>query len=687
MATLEQRLVAVLQAIGVDVKGLSTALAGKQDALTSGTTLKTVNGQSLLGSGNISVSGGDTIVQHIHEVALAGETTIFAGQTKQYDITNHNVFSSYTAQVSAGSVGIAGDVVNFTAPGSAQTVTLTITADGHATSFVLSVLASGIHTPAAVSPANGVAGQDSIVTLTASAFEWSGQSAAHLNSDWQLATDSGFADIVQSTSADTTNKTSWSPAGLAANDTYYWRVRYRSTAAAVSAWSTGSSFSTAAVTNGQIGSQGGQGFGVGVYPGALPAGFSAMAGTSDKVSANYGNYQYSDGSIMVFVPRFYYRIGHASSPRYAVYGANAIDIAGAETYATEAAANAAGYAMHRAFKDGGSDKSGFFIDKYLASANGTTSCKSVQDGVPISLTSTTTYTRSNGMVTGEGTCTGVLADAVLLARSRGVGTFNVASVFMYSALAMLSLAHAQASSDTTYCAWYDANSNFPKGCNSGGLADTNDAGVTYTSAGDTGSSAKPKTGSGSPFAKTTHNGQSCGVADLNGVMNQVTLGVTGAGSSATDTTQKTNGDAYVLKASVALSSLTSGWNGTNDAWGGAANLDTKYDLLTGLFPWGTAIGNVYLGNGSSQVFSSEVSGVSWLRTASGIPDTTAGTGATGTNQFGADSCYRHNRANVFVFAAGSWDLAASAGVFQRNWSNYRSVNFHGAGFRAGAYAA
>lgn len=446
-------------------------------------------------------------------------------------------------------------------------------------------------------------------------------------------------------------------------------------------------YATKATFGGLIGTQGGQGFGVGEYSGTLPSGFSAMTGTSDKASANYGNYQYSDGSIMAFVPRFYYRIGNAASPRYATYGANAIDIVGIDTYSTEAAANTAGYAMHRAFKDGGADKSGFFIDKYLASKNGTTSCKSIANAVPISLATTATYTNSNGMTTGEGSCTGIYADAVLLARSRGVGTFNVASVFMYSALAMLALAHAQASSNTTYCAWYDATNNFPKGCNNGALADTNDTGVTFTTAGDSGNANKPKTGSGSPFAKTTHNGQACGVAALNGELHQVMLGITNAGANATDTTQKTDGNAYVLKTSVALSSLTYGWNGTNDAWGDTTNLATKYDVETGLFPWGATTGWTYFGSGSNQVFSGATSGISWKRTACGIQDATSGADATGTSQFGNDGCFQYNRANMFARSAASWDGAAGAGVFCRLWHNGRAYGDGGVGFRAGAYGS
>lgn len=436
-----------------------------------------------------------------------------------------------------------------------------------------------------------------------------------------------------------------------------------------------------APAGGLIGTQGAQGFGVGTYPVTLPSGFSELTGTQTVSSANYGNYTYSDGSIMAFIPRFYYRIGSASSPRYATYGANAIDIVGTDTYATEAAANAAGYAMHRAFIDGGSTKYGFFIDKYLCSKNGTTSGKSVQNGNPISLTTTAGYNPSNGM-TG---CTGILADAVVLSRARGSGTFNCASIFMYDALAKLSLAHAQASSSTTNCAWYDATNNFPKGCNNGSLADTNDTSLTFSNA-TPGVDTKPLTGSASNLAKSTHNGQSSGVADVNGAMWQVMLGVTMAGTSATDTTQNTTGTAYVLNTSVALSSLTGGYGGTNDAWGSTTTLTTNYTAITGFLPWTSTTGFNYFGSGSNQVFSGATSGTDYLRSCSGIAIQT-GMDATGTALFGNDGNYRYGTANLFPIASGYWSYGADAGVFHRLWYFFRSLDSVNVGFRASAYGS
>jgi len=696
----------------------------KQDTLISGTNIKTINGSSILGSGDLTVEGGSgmsnpmttagdlivggtdgaptrlakgtdgqvlTLASGLPSWAAAsggsqvttifGSLSLYITQQTTLTITNYDSATTYGVSVISGTVSRTGDTITYTAGSTAGTDTLTITAGAATRDIPITVNAAGVSTPTNTTPANGATDQGvPSITLSASTFSWVGLFDTHASSDWELATDSGFTTVVASSNADTINKTSWTTT-VSASQTYYWRVRYRGASGRVSDWSAGTSFVTKAALGGLIGTQGGQGFGVGVYVGDLPAGFSAMTGTTDPAHDNYGNYQYSDGSVMCFVPRFYYRIGSASSPRYATYGANAVDIVGIETFADEAAANAAGYAMHRAFIDGGSVKSGFFIDKYLCSKNGTASGKSVKNGDPISLTTNATYNPSSTM-TG---CTGILADAVVLSRARGTG-FNTASIFMYSALALLSLAHGQAATATTYCAWYDAagTTNFPKGCNNGSLADTNDATVTYSVSGI---SPKPLTGSASNLAKTTHNGQSCGVADLNGAMYQVMLGLTDFGTSATDTTAHANGNVYLLKTSVALSSLTAGWGGTTDAWGNTTSLATKYDAVTGLLPWGAGTGWLYMGNNTNRVLDPATSGTGYQRTSCGIPQDTNAMSAGGTNLYGNDGQYRYNKANLFPLASGFWNDAANAGLFYRYWNFYRSNAHTYSGFRASCYGA
>ena len=55
---LVSRITEVITAIGVAIKG-------KQNNLVSGTNIKTINSQSLLGSGNIVISGGSGGTQNV----------------------------------------------------------------------------------------------------------------------------------------------------------------------------------------------------------------------------------------------------------------------------------------------------------------------------------------------------------------------------------------------------------------------------------------------------------------------------------------------------------------------------------------------------------------------------------------------------------------------------------------------
>jgi hypothetical protein len=572
-------------------------------------------------------------------------------------------------------------------PDTSGIVTMTVFKDDISNDFSIVVAKlKDVEKPLNTQPTNGAVDQNGSVTLTASEFTWLGTLDTHASSDWQVATDSGFTNLVANVVADTSNLTSYTVSGLVVSQTYYWRVKYNGTNNGTSNWSTATSFVTKATFGGLVGEAGTQAFGVSECPTAswlTELGLSTMVGTSDEASENYGNYQHTNGGVSVFIPKFYYKFGDTSDPAYGTYGANTITIKGIETFSGEAAANIAGYALHRAFVDGGVEKPGFFIDKYLASKDGTSSCKSVKNGVPISLTTSTSYTNSNGM-TG---CTGILADSVVLSRARGTG-WNAELAFQRDAIAKLSLAHAQHATSVTYCAWYDAGltTNFPKGCNNGSLADVNDTSVTFTSAGDTGATAKPKTGSASSLAKTTHNGQLCGVADVNGSMYQVLIGLTMAGTSATDTAQNTTGNAYILKRTAYHKNLTGGFGGTNDAWGTTSSLATNFDLINGFEPWTSAIGWIYFGNGATQVFSGAMSGTDYLRSCVGI-GATAGMSAAGTNQFGNDGCYQYGRANQVPLASGSWSVAAGAGVFCRYWSVSRSGVGSGVGFRASAYGS
>ena len=54
----------------VDTTDLSTALADKQDTLVSGTNIKTINNNSILGSGNLTISGGSATDVQINSTSI-----------------------------------------------------------------------------------------------------------------------------------------------------------------------------------------------------------------------------------------------------------------------------------------------------------------------------------------------------------------------------------------------------------------------------------------------------------------------------------------------------------------------------------------------------------------------------------------------------------------------------------------
>jgi hypothetical protein len=206
-----------------------------------------------------------------------------------------------------------------------------------------------------------------------------------------------------------------------------------------------------------------------------------------------------------------------------------IDIKGIYDFEDRAAANAEGYELHRAFIDGGEEKDGFFTFKYPASklAYGTGYvAASVKNGDPISthanhnpiadltaVSNNNYYACLDAVKAIDGINGEVNPNSIWFARP----------VFITSALARLAQAHGQAADGTANCAWYHATYNYPKGNNNNALKDTDDTTVVYQS---DGYSNCGKTGSGSLFAKTTHNGQNCGVADVNGNMFLVEIGMT-----------------------------------------------------------------------------------------------------------------------------------------------------------------
>ena len=377
-----------------------------------------------------------------------------------------------------------------------------------------------------------------------------------------------------------------------------------------------------AINYGDIGTAGEKGFGVGIAP-SLPTGFSEMSGTTDVNSANYGNYTDASGSVMVYIPKCYYKIVdnnifYSSTPQV-------------------------GYDLERAFIDGGVEHDGIFVDKY-GCGNEAGVFVSKQGIDPVS---TAAAHNPISAITG---CSADTYEQVFNAvKSRGAD-YGVTPMFVFSMLARMSVAHQQAATGTTNCAWNDIAPYAPKGNNNNALADTNDTALTFTTSGYSNCAL---TGSGSVFAKTTHNGQDNGIADLNGNMWDIASGFT-----------RTDADGFmILKESVSFKDIDL----TNHSDIALYDVIDLSDI--------TANAWVYFGNGANPVFDMTA------RTDIGIPLAT-GHSATGTTEFGNDGLYKGLVDAMVPRVGGLWSYAASAGVFCLDLDDVRSHSGSGVGGRA-----
>lgn len=545
-----------------------------------------------------------------------------------------------------------------------------------------------------------------------------------------------------------------------------------------------------------IGVPGTAGFGVGICP-SLPAGFTPLPGSTDPLSANYGNYQFSDGSVMVWIPAFYLRLGHPANPTYPAYGANSIAPKPLSAYPTEAEANADGYYLHRAFVNAGANQLGFFRDKYDCSLNGNVA-SSIANAMPmvsgpasmaatameagkaytVLTVGTTDYTLVGGtnavgarfVATGPAVGTGtvsqqvgfsgatangqapanIYAGAINAARSRGA-KFVVETVFMADALSRLTEAHAQASTSATYCAWYDATGvkNFPKGNSSGALKDVDDASVTFTSAGVAAYAAFALTGSGAPFAKTTHNGQACGITDVAGNIWKINPGMTciAAAKAITGATQtnpvqltiaahgyatgrlamitgvvgmtQLNDKMYRLTVIDANTVSLDGVDGTaftTYASGGSCTTGQFYALKSSVDVaaltsgatlatdhWGATgvaaqfdpievnFATSYPSNSFAQRFGNAANAVFDWSTPTGRALAMAGMPAAGgvsvagSNLMGLDYFYQYFRDQLCVISRGYWGTGSSAGSRSRYLSTARADADYYVGFAASRY--
>lgn len=199
------------------------------------------NGVAMLDeSGNISFSNLPESVAMLALPSILGPLQVYTNQTVVFTITNYDTNVEYVISATGGNVNVIGDEITM-AVGSAEMIGSIVIND---LEYEIEILQEVVEVPSISYPTNEevIASQQSI-TFVASQFVGSIQGSSHLMSDWQLATDVQFDNIVDSSPGSTTNLTSWVVNGLLPDTDYYVRVQYYSDFNTASGWSAVSSFS------------------------------------------------------------------------------------------------------------------------------------------------------------------------------------------------------------------------------------------------------------------------------------------------------------------------------------------------------------------------------------------------------------------------------------------------------------
>lgn len=181
-----------LNTVSGDVATVSGSVANKQDLLVSGTNIKTVNGNSLLGSGNITIEGGQTVTSitqaEFDELVVKNPDTFYiisdaTGSTITIDTsldsgsTNAVANSAITTAINA----ISGDVATLSGAVANKIDTSAYTAYTSATDTAIAAKASqtDLNTVSAATASNTTSintintqlGGYSIVKMTSAQYE------------------------------------------------------------------------------------------------------------------------------------------------------------------------------------------------------------------------------------------------------------------------------------------------------------------------------------------------------------------------------------------------------------------------------------------------------------------------------------------------------------------------------------
>lgn len=190
------------------------------------------------GAGRLNLSALKGI--SLTDISIDGDNTIQLRETKEYFLTTYDSYQTYEVEGVLGTARIERNVIYYTAgetPGIGGVII-----NGRR----INVLVQGIAMlkPSITVPINNAVDRPLFMTFIGSSFQTLGGSDTHVSSDWELATDINFVDVVQRSQDDSVNLTSWAVTDMQELKKHYVRVRYKGQNAGLSPWSNAVGFTT-----------------------------------------------------------------------------------------------------------------------------------------------------------------------------------------------------------------------------------------------------------------------------------------------------------------------------------------------------------------------------------------------------------------------------------------------------------
>lgn len=175
---------------------------------------------------------GSLPLSSINNVTVKGVRELGVSATTTFLITNFDTKTVYNVSATVGTISLAGNVITYTAPATAQTAQIII----NGRTITLPIVASRPKAPTVTALDFGTTVTVGL-NLSASAFEMISGAGTHASTDWEVSTSSTFATLFYISYTNTTGLVSLLTKGYNVATQYFVRARYRDNNGQVGSWS------------------------------------------------------------------------------------------------------------------------------------------------------------------------------------------------------------------------------------------------------------------------------------------------------------------------------------------------------------------------------------------------------------------------------------------------------------------